>query len=241
VEASLSALDLLVERPVAGGRMLARHDGRVVLVAGAIPGERVRARVERVSRAVVWAETIEVLEPSADRRPPVCDQACGGSLYAHIQYERQRTLKAEVIADAFRRIGKIELPQPPDVAGSPEQGYRLRARVHVRKGRAGFYREGSHELCDAAATHQLHAEAIPAVVSVLSSMRGRLAACDGVVIAENVRATERVLHLLAREGARLDDLRPRLTDLAQVTGVTTTGPAGVVALFSARLRRSIPR
>jgi len=42
---------LTVERPVAGGRMLARADGRVVLVAGAIPGETVRARIERVDRA----------------------------------------------------------------------------------------------------------------------------------------------------------------------------------------------
>ena len=42
-----SIVELAIERPVAGGRMLARHDGQVVLVAGAIPGERVRARIER--------------------------------------------------------------------------------------------------------------------------------------------------------------------------------------------------
>ena len=41
-------LSLLVEKPVAGGRMIARHEGQIVFVAGAIPGERVRARVEQV-------------------------------------------------------------------------------------------------------------------------------------------------------------------------------------------------
>ncbi len=63
-----AVLDLDVERPVAGGRMLARHDGQVVFVAGAIPGERVRVRVERVQRQASWATVVEVLEPSPDRR-----------------------------------------------------------------------------------------------------------------------------------------------------------------------------
>jgi len=51
-------ITLDVERPVAGGRMLARHDGQVVLVAGTMPGERVRARVERIAKAVAHAETL---------------------------------------------------------------------------------------------------------------------------------------------------------------------------------------
>ncbi len=43
-------IELTVEKPAAGGRMIARHDGQVVLVAGAVPGERVAARVERAER-----------------------------------------------------------------------------------------------------------------------------------------------------------------------------------------------
>src|SRR5688500_5819768 len=59
------------ERPVAGGWMLARHDGQVVLVAGAIPGERITARVTRVARGTVYADTVEVVTASPDRRPGV--------------------------------------------------------------------------------------------------------------------------------------------------------------------------
>jgi 23S rRNA (uracil1939-C5)-methyltransferase len=47
-----SIVELLVEKPVAGGRMLARHEGQIVLVNGVIPGERVRARVTRTARGV---------------------------------------------------------------------------------------------------------------------------------------------------------------------------------------------
>src|SRR5438093_13591099 len=61
-------LTLDVEKPAAGGRMLARHRGQVVLVWGAIPGERVRARIERSGKGVLFAETVDVLSPSQDRR-----------------------------------------------------------------------------------------------------------------------------------------------------------------------------
>ena len=68
-----SLLTLDIEKPAAGGRMLARHQGQVVLVWGAIPGERVSARVERVGKGVIFADTAAVLNPSDDRRSDVGD------------------------------------------------------------------------------------------------------------------------------------------------------------------------
>src|SRR5207253_7303641 len=90
---------LRVEKPAAGGRMIARVDGQVVLVAGTIPGERVQAQVERVGKGVAYAQTVGVVEPSADRRP-FADPLCGGCLYGHIDYARQLTLKSEIVGDA---------------------------------------------------------------------------------------------------------------------------------------------
>src|SRR5688500_16896397 len=141
-----------VEKPAAGGRMLARHGGQVVLVWGAIPGERVTARVERVSKGVVYAETTEVLTASPDRRAVEADWRCGGNVYAHVAYERQRMLKGQIIQDALGRIGHLPLASPPDVIGSPDEGYRMRARLHAQEGRLGFFREGSHELCEVGPT-----------------------------------------------------------------------------------------
>src|SRR5262245_60168144 len=115
--------------------MIARVEGQVVLVTGAIPGERVLARVDRVGKGVAWATTVSVEEPSTDRRDTFADPLCGGALYAHVAYERQRTIKGQVVADAFSRIGRIELPAPVDVRPSPEFGYRMRARLHERNGR----------------------------------------------------------------------------------------------------------
>ena len=105
-----SEIVVTIDKPVAGGRMLARHDGQIVFVAGAIPGERVRVRVERVAKHMAFAETIEVLDQSPDRRALDVDWTCGGSFYAHVAYERQLQMKSEVIADAFARIAKMPLP-----------------------------------------------------------------------------------------------------------------------------------
>ena len=54
-----SVIELLIEKPAAGGRMIARHEGQVVFVSAAIPGERVRAMVERVSQGVGYARTVD--------------------------------------------------------------------------------------------------------------------------------------------------------------------------------------
>ena len=104
-----TVLTLDVEKPAAGGRMLARHDGRVVLVAGAIPGERVTARIERVAKGVAFAEVVEVLSASPDRRVPRADPRCGGDVLSHIDYAAQLRIKTDIVRDAFSRIGRLPL------------------------------------------------------------------------------------------------------------------------------------
>lgn len=194
-------LTLEIEKPTAGGRMLARHRGQVVLVWGAIPGERVDARIERTGKGVVYAETIAVPSSSPDRRAASGDWRCGGNVLQHVEYARQLRLKGEIIQDAFGRIGRIPM-SVPDVIGSPEEGYRMRAHLHARNGRLGFYREGSHDLCDAAATRQL----LPATIGWIARVedmirRERLSDLAGIDIAENVSGEERACHLELRERA----------------------------------------
>ncbi len=213
--------------------MVARHDGRVVFVAGALPGERVRARVERRARQLIWARVTEVVEPSDDRRPVEGDPDCGGMAYAHIRYERQLAIKAEVVADAFRRIGRMAVPGPVSVRASPETGYRLRARFQVAGGRAVFFREGTHEPCDAAATRQLAPESSDAVGRALEVLGPRVSGIEAVVLAENVAATERVVHVEGRDGARFDDLAGRIDLPAGLSGMSA-GTRGRPVTLSGR-------
>ena len=221
-----SPVSVQVEKPAAGGRMIARHEGQILLVAGAIPGERVSARIERVEKQLAFASTTSVLEASPDRREAY-DPMCGGCVYAHIAYPRQVKLKAEIIADAFMRIGRIPLPQSVSVLPSSETGYRLRARLHVRENRVGFYREGTHILCDARMTHQLSSATMDAVEAALSAFGETGSAVTSLEVSENIVADERALHFeTTREAASLESSLARAVDAGGLTGCTARGQVG---------------
>jgi tRNA/tmRNA/rRNA uracil-C5-methylase (TrmA/RlmC/RlmD family) len=109
--------------PVAhGGHCVARHEGRVIFVRHAIPGEKVRARLtDADEKAKFWrADVVDVIEASPDRvdhfwhaadsrrawshgHPPV-----GGAEFGHIALARQRSLKADVLAEQLRRLAGVE-------------------------------------------------------------------------------------------------------------------------------------
>lgn len=140
-----------------GGVSVARHDGRVVFVADAIPGERVRARVvEAKKKSFARAVTVSVLTESADRCEHVWPEASlerdpaqrvGGAEFGHITLSRQRELKAQVLTDAMQRFGGVEIAVEDEegaaaelaqlveaVPGDDEAnglGYRTRVRLHV--------------------------------------------------------------------------------------------------------------
>ncbi|HEV3215658.1 MAG TPA: TRAM domain-containing protein [Vicinamibacterales bacterium] len=195
-----SEVVLTPEKPVAGGRMLARHEGQVVLVAGAIPGERVRARIDQVRRQLAFAVTVQVLDPSSDRRASTLDWACGGSLYAHIAYARQLSLKSELVADGLTRIGKIAVAGKVQVMASPEDGYRMRARLHIRNARIGFFREGTHELCDVAPTRQLLPATVDALKAVEQALGGRADDAVSCEVSENIPGLDRAILIEFADG-----------------------------------------
>jgi 23S rRNA (uracil1939-C5)-methyltransferase len=220
-------IDATIEKPAAGGRMIARHDGQVLLVAGAIPGERVSVRIERVEKRLAFASAVRVLAPSSDRRDAGSDPLCGGCVYAHIAYPRQVALKADIVADAFTRIGRIPIEHPVPVAVSPEAGYRMRARLHVRGDSAGFFRENTHEMCDPRQTQQLLDESMAAIDVALAALGDARADVASLELSENMAAAERAFHLDVIPDAR--ELEPALTraiTAAGLTGCTARGRVG---------------
>ena len=183
----LIALD--IEKPAAGGRMLARLDGQIVFVSGTIPGEHVTARVEFPRGGVVFAraESVDVWSP--DRRADGADRHCGGNDYAHIAYDRQLTLKRDLVEDAFSRIAKLALPADVRLHASPERGYRMRARLHVDGGQVGFYRQASHDLCDPMSSGQLHEGAAAPLTGVGRALRdGKVSTARQLDLSEDIPA-----------------------------------------------------
>jgi len=137
-----------------------------------------------------------VEQPSADRRAVSADPLCGGCVYAHITYARQLEVKGLVLEDAFGRIGRLTLPAPIAVSGSPEDGYRMRSRLHVRGGRVGFFREGTHDLCDARETRQLRVDTCDTLDRLAAGLRSLgMAGVRELEVSENLDASQRVVHL----------------------------------------------
>ncbi len=98
-------LELTIDSLAHGGNGVARHDGYVVFVAGAVPGDRVRAVVGKAKRAYAEARAIEIVTPSPDRVPPRADHP--GAPWQVLPYERQLAIKAEQVREALERIGHL--------------------------------------------------------------------------------------------------------------------------------------
>ncbi len=213
-------LTLVIEKPAAGGRMIARHNGAIVLVSAAIPGETVAVVIEKVQRGTAWARTLRVLEASADRVEPSGDWSCGGNVFAHIRYERQLAFKRDILIDGFTRIGHLTIPEPFEISGSPADGYRMRARLHVQEGRIGFFREGTHELCPPAETRQLLAATLDALAQLERALETLpRAQVSEIEVSENCSADQRAFHLeLApdTDPSRIGSLPP----MKGVTGIS---------------------
>jgi 23S rRNA (uracil1939-C5)-methyltransferase len=115
--------EIRIEKTAFGGQGLARLDGFVIFVDGAIPGERVTARVVKKKRDYAEATILEVLEGSPDRVYPPCPYAgyCGGCRWQHVRYERQLDFKKEHIKEAMARTGGIPEVQIHDVIPSEKR------------------------------------------------------------------------------------------------------------------------
>jgi len=137
------------ERLVAGGEALARReDGRIVLVEGALPGERVAVTVT-TRRGADRGALVRVVEPSPDRVRPTCAHlaaGCGGCDLMHLDAPAQVGAKVEMMVDALRRLGRWTDPVVRTGPSLTSWAYRTTMRFAVTDGRAGLRRGASHEL-----------------------------------------------------------------------------------------------
>jgi tRNA/tmRNA/rRNA uracil-C5-methylase (TrmA/RlmC/RlmD family) len=147
------------ERVAHGGHVVARHDGRVVFVRHALPGETVEVEITGAGPKgrFLRADVVRVIEPSPDRVVAPCAHAgvCGGCDWQHASLEAQRRLKAEVLREQLVRLGGLSdidgvpLADAVDVSAVPGDRDGLAWRTRVRfavdaEGRPGFRRHRSH-------------------------------------------------------------------------------------------------
>lgn len=135
-----------------GGHCVARHEGRVVFVRHALPGERVIVSVtEDRAESFCRGDAIAVLTASPDRVEPSCPVAvpggCGGCDWQHASWDAQRALKAAVVEEQLSRLARVSMPvEVEELPGGPLR-WRTRVRMTVGPdGRPGFLAHRSHRV-----------------------------------------------------------------------------------------------
>jgi 23S rRNA (uracil1939-C5)-methyltransferase len=100
-------LELTIENFASEGKCVARLDGFVIFVSGAVPGDTVRIRIDKVKQNFATGKSVSILKASPFRTDPPCKYFgdCGGCAWQHAQYEAQLQLKQQTVVDAFERIG----------------------------------------------------------------------------------------------------------------------------------------
>ncbi len=137
------------------GEGIGRIEGYTMFVEGALPEEKVKILAVKVRKNFGYGKLLEILEPSPERREPVCPVAkqCGGCQLQHLSYDGQLAYKTKEVQDDLERIGGIKnIKVKPALGMDDPWRYRNKAQFPVGKGKEGcsigFYAKRSHRIID---------------------------------------------------------------------------------------------
>jgi len=143
-------VQVTIEKVAHGGHFIARHEGAVIFVRHAIPGENCTIQITSIGKSFNRADVVSVGTPSEFRMVAPCSFAhrngCGGCDFQHISVAHQRTLKSDVITEQFARIAKIDLQIDVEEVDASTH-WRTRAIATTdRNGKLGFFKSRSHSI-----------------------------------------------------------------------------------------------
>ena len=136
------------------GEGVGRHEGLVLFVPGAVPGDRCLVEWEHGRKRMARARLLQVTQPSPDRVAPRCPAfgVCGGCQLQTIGYDRELSEKRRIVEDALRRIGHIDVRVPPTIGSGEAYGYRAKVSWPIRQGREepriGLFAQESHSVVE---------------------------------------------------------------------------------------------
>jgi len=145
-------VELQIDGVGAGGEGVGSLESRAVFVPRALPGERVLAKIVYLGSKKIAAEPLRILEPSTDRRDPVCPVfgRCGGCQLMHADYPAQLELKRKILDDALRSVAGIQAESIPVTGAGEPLCYRNRGQYPVSREKdrviTGFFAARSHDV-----------------------------------------------------------------------------------------------
>lgn len=145
-------IQLKIESCSSNGSGVGKYNGMAIFVPATAVGDEITAHILKVKKSYAFAKVEDVITPSADRIEPECPVylKCGGCVFSHMTYEAEAKIKADHVAECFRRIGGIEPVFEPIIAATDEKRYRNKAQYPVAtengEVKTGFYSPHSHRV-----------------------------------------------------------------------------------------------
>lgn len=169
------------------GHGVARIDGKVTFVDGALPGERAEIAVYRKHAKYNSANAVAILRASAQRTEPKCRYfgRCGGCSMQHLEASAQVATKQRVLEENLARIGKVKPDVMLPALHGPSWGYRTRARLSARwvdkkgGGLVGFREKRSSYIADMASCEVLTPN-VSALIQPLRELIGTLSNAERI-------------------------------------------------------------
>ena len=211
-------LEVEIDSLAFGGRGLARADGLVVFVSGALPGDRVRVEITKAKKRFAEARTVELLSPGAERIADRCThegEPCPGAPWQGLDYARQLTEKSAQVEEALRRIGGLDGFELEQIEPAAEQ-WRYRNKLEYsfgeRDGEAilGFHARGRWDLIVDVDDCRLASERGNAARNAVRDW----ARLESVPAYDGRERTGVLRNLVVREGWRTGQIQTRLVTSA---------------------------
>lgn len=130
------------------GGAVARHDGLVLFIEFAAPGDLLRVQVTEMRKNLGFAKIIEVLEPSSERKDPPCPVFghCGGCGWQHLSDSSQTAWKSKLLEETLRKAWPDDFEFLPLIESPKSFRYRNRIQLKKKGPRIGYFAKGSHDL-----------------------------------------------------------------------------------------------
>ena len=219
-------ITLSIERLSGDGSGVGHWEGEAVFVPGTAPGDVIRTRIVKDCKRYAFGIVEAVETASPDRIPADCPVAgpCGGCSLRHLRYEAELQAKQAAVADAFRRIGGLDVPVEPILPSPEVDRYRNKVQYPVGLDKAGrpcigFYAGHSHRIVPCA-----DCKLQPAILNEIGSALCGLFDQYGIQPYDEASGAGLVRHIFLRRGAHSGQImvclvctRPRLPHAAELT------------------------
>lgn len=243
-----ACIPLTIERLSSDGSGVGHFEGEAIFVPGTAPGDGLTVRIVKDCGRYAFGIIETILTPSPDRIPVDCAVAgpCGGCSLRHLQYEAELRAKQESVADAFRRIGGLEIPVLPILPSPEVDRYRNKVQFPVGTDKTGapcigFYAGRTHRIVPCA-----DCRLQPPVLNEIGNFLCRFFASHHIAPYSEQTGKGLVRHIFLRRGVHSEQImvclvctRPTLPHHAElVKDLTTAFPAVATIILNVNAQKT---